>query len=95
MTDETKDDGPRKEDLVAWKGLAEKHIVDLEEKVRRLKAENQVWRELIADFRELVVQIHQAFPMSKGYKRIRECMADDRVMEAEVQAMLQKKLEKG
>lgn len=71
--------------LTKWAGVeVEAARADTAEAV----AENHVWRQLIAEFRELIVPISQSFPMSKPYKRIRECMADPRIMDAEVQSIL-------
>lgn len=61
---------------------------ELRERLEYAQAENQVWRMLIADVRESVVQISQSYPQSKGFKRVRECMAYPDVLDAEVQKLL-------
>lgn len=73
------------------KGYVEGLLKDIErlgKERETLFAENLVWRELMAEFRESVVQVIQAFPHGPMFDRIRRCMGNAEYMEAEVQKKL-------
>jgi hypothetical protein len=66
-------------------------IAQLHAQLEYALAENQVWRELIAEMRELITsQVSQAFPNSRGFDRIRRCMAEPRYLEAEVTKVVER-----
>jgi len=56
----------------------------LKQEMENLRAENLIWRELIVEMREMVVQSFQGFPHSRPYDRIRKLLAQPAAMAAEV-----------
>jgi hypothetical protein len=56
----------------------------LKTEVKNLTTEGLIWRELIAEMREMVVQHFQGFPHSRPYDRIRKLLANPGALAAEV-----------
>lgn len=80
------------EQLVSEQELG--RIMPLEKKLARALAENQVWRELVTEVRELATHHFQGFVHSKAYKRVQQCMAHQSAMDAAVDAVLRRETEK-